>query len=202
MGIRPQTPFLSGKRFTSKLAVFGSSASAIALSAIALIGCQANLSATVDPAANSTETSAGAAATKSRDTLPSMSDYTTSQTKTAQSESTQASLSARSPISPGQYCFHKAGEKNWLSIRLEVAGDQQLSGESVGIVTHPDQGEVRYEQAFSGQISGSQALVEVTTHIAGVSESRQEAWQIDTAQLDMERVTLEDAPCVEVAANF
>jgi hypothetical protein len=176
--------------------------SVIALSAIALAGCQANLSATVDSAANSTEASANRAATKNRDTLPSMSDYTTAQTRTAQTKTAQASSSAQSALSPGQYCFHKAGEKNWLSIRLEVAGDQQLSGESVGTVTHPSQGEVRYEQAFSGQLSGSQALVDVTTHIAGVSDRRQEAWQIDTAQLDMERITIENAPCVEVAANF
>lgn len=211
MGIQPQTSsFFWLKRFTARPILTNSNAIsatvtafAFALTLMTLAGCQANLGASAKPTEASGDRASDTSASKSRDALPSMSAYTMAQTKGNQAnEPSAASPPAGSLLAPGQYCFHKAGEKNWLSVRLDVDGDQHLRGESVGTVNHPTQGEVRYEQAFTGQLSGSQALVEVTTHIAGVSESRQESWKIDTAQLDMERVAIEEAPCVEVAANF
>ncbi|MEO1633940.1 MAG: hypothetical protein AAFS04_02530 [Cyanobacteria bacterium J06631_9] len=59
-----------------------------------------------------------------------------------------------------------------------------------------------YQQTFAGELTGTQALVEVTTQIDSITEQRQEAWTIDTTQLDMGRVVVEEIPCLEVAADF
>ncbi|NJM97500.1 MAG: hypothetical protein HC800_10315 [Phormidesmis sp. RL_2_1] len=103
---------------------------------------------------------------------------------------------------PGQYCFHKTEAENWLSIRLEVFSPDYLQGESVGTITHPKSGKTLYQQTFAGKLVDDQALVDVTTYIAGVNKSRQEVWQMSVEQLDMGRVQVGQAPCLEMAADF
>lgn len=105
-------------------------------------------------------------------------------------------------LAPGEYCYHKATASNWLSIRMVLTGDLQLSGETTGTVTHPTKGSTRYQQTLAGELAGSQAVVDVTTYLGDITQHRQEGWTIDTRQLDMGRVLIEAVPCLEVTADF
>ncbi len=183
--------------------------------AVLMVGCQPK-----EPTARRTgkiSQSGGEQATSDRGTLPSMSSYISEGTtrKPAQSkqnkpadglpqnaqENAKAGTSAAdSALSAGQqYCFYKAGNQNWLGIRLQVTDDQQITGKSAGTVNSPQKGEAHYQQTFTGKITGDQALVEVTTHIAGATQSRQEAWTVTPQQLDMKRIVIEKASCMKVS---
>ncbi|MEL6855414.1 MAG: hypothetical protein AAFO83_09895 [Cyanobacteria bacterium J06607_13] len=134
--------------------------------------------------------------------LPSMSAYTLQKTQGGQTPGLRETpLAAASPETE-QFCFRKSTENSWLSIRLELADGQQLFGESVGTISHPQKGEMRYQQTFVGKLADTQALVEVTTHIAGLTDQQEESWQLDSQQLDMGRVVLNGVPCMDVAADF
>lgn len=167
---------------------------------LSLTSCQtgATLSA---PSTKETGSAAKGSPASTSAVLPSMSNYVLDQMGSAPaSHSTGADQT--SGLAAGEYCFHKAGAENWLSIRLVLTGDQQLSGESAGTVRHPQKGETRYQQSFTGKLAGNQALIDVTTHIAGVSKTRQETWVLQPTQLDMGRVVIEQAPCLEVSTRF
>lgn len=192
----------------------------LAVLAALMVGCQPK-----EPTAQRTEKtsqSGGEQANSDRGTLPSMSSYISEGTtgKPAQSkqnkpadglpenakENAKAGTSAAgtsavdSALSAGQqYCFYKAGNQNWLGIRLQVTDDQQITGKSAGTVNSPQKGEAHYQQTFTGKITGDQALVEVTTHIAGATQSRQEAWTVTPQQLDMKRIVIEKASCMKVS---
>lgn len=133
--------------------------------------------------------------------LPSMSSYTLGKADDSTSDSTSAKAQA-DVLPPGQYCFHKAGNENWLSIRLQLTDKQQITGESSGTVNHPQQGETRYKQTFAGEIAGDRAQVEVTTNIADVTQSQPESWIVSADQLDMGRVVIDKVACPEISANF
>ena len=159
----------------------------------------------------------GEQATSDRQALPSMSSYISKgttdqppapskQNKPAdglpetQESTPEGTSAADSTLSAGQqYCFYKAGAQNWLGIRLQVADDQRITGKSAGIVNHPQKGEIHYQQTFTGEITGDQAVVEVTTHIAGAAQTQQEAWTVTPQQLDMKRVVIEKASCMKVS---
>lgn len=135
-------------------------------------------------------------------TLPSMSAYTLQKTQGSQTTGLQEAPLAAAPAETEQYCFRKSTENSWLSIRLELAADQKLFGESVGTISHPQKGEMRYQQTFVGKLADTQALVDVTTYIAGLTDQQEESWQLDSQQLDMGRVVLSGVPCMDVVADF
>lgn len=87
-------------------------------------------------------------------------------------------------------------------MRLTLTDQQQITGESAGTVTHPDKGKLLYTQAFTGEMSRDQALVKVITDIDNITQSKQEAWGINTTQLDMGRVSIDEVPCLEISTNF
>lgn len=132
-----------------------------------------------------------------------MASYTLEHAKGKQTVGPPTSeQSSGRPLTPGQYCFHKENGENWLSMRLTITDQQQIKGESAGTVTHPEKGKLLYTQAFTGKLSLDQALVEVTTDIDNITQSKQEAWAIDTAKLDMGRVSIDETPCLEISTNF
>jgi hypothetical protein len=166
-------------------------------STVALVGCQPK-----GPSAEATAKTGGKTAEEGA--LPSMSSYTLEKSgdpppsdRPVEGKSSQADA-----LLAGEYCFHKAGDKNWLSIRLQVSDDQQLTGESAGTVNQPEKGETRYKQTFVGAIADGQAQVEVTTYIAEVTESRPETWIVSADQLDMGRVVIPKAACPEISSSF
>ncbi len=183
----------------------------VLLWAVSLMGCQPK-----KPGAETMAERVGAngngqkTSDKGGAALPSMSSYTLKKTEDPSTTSNSAdgspsdseAGSKAEALLPGQYCFHKAGNENWLSIRLQVSKDQQITGESAGTVNHPQQGETRYQQAFTGEVMGNQAKVEVTTYIAEVTQSRPEDWIVSPEQLDMGRVVIEKTACSEVSADF
>ncbi|MGB3297593.1 MAG: hypothetical protein WBA76_04930 [Phormidesmis sp.] len=145
--------------------------------------------------------------------LPSMSGYTSARA-TQQPAQSQQSNPARdltqktkaqdstpnAKLSAGQqYCFYKAGDQNWLGIRLQITDGQKITGESAGTIVYPEKGEARYRQTFTGEINGDQATVEVTTQIADLTENRQETWTVTPQQLDMGRIAIEKASCMKVS---
>lgn len=180
----------------------------IALSAVFLTGqllasCQTRAVPSDRAPKESSQSAAEGSPSSTSAVLPSMSSYVLEQMGGAPvGHSTGADQTIGLPLAAGEYCFHKAGAKNWLSIRLVLTGEQQLSGESAGTVRHPQKGETRYQQSFTGELIGNQVLVDVTTQIAGVSKTRQETWVLEPAQLDMGRVVIEQAPCLEVSTRF
>ena len=111
-------------------------------------------------------------------------------------------LAAAQSLNANQHCFHKAGVNSWLSIQLNLDDQQKLIGESTGTVHHPQKGETPYRQTIAGNLTGTQARVEVTTYLGGVTRQREEVWEIGSAQLDMGRVVIDAVPCGEVAADF
>lgn len=177
----------------------------VAFGIATLAGCQSSPNAA--PKSDSTAADSKAGDLGGDRTLPSMSTYILEQTK---GQSTAEPLSsplggpstASAQIAPGQYCFHKENSGSWLSIRLDLNENQQLSGEGAGTVTHPTKGEILYQQTFTGELSSRQAVVEVTTHIADITRSRQEDWTIDADRLDMGRAIIGQTACAEIAADF
>lgn len=174
-------------------------------STVALVGCQ--------PKGPSAEATAKAGEKASEEgALPSMSSYTLEKSGDQPSDKPVDGLAEGSKtdaLPAGEYCFHKAGNENWLSIRLQVTDDQQITGESAGTVNHPQQGETRYKQTFVGAmakpsdgIADGQAQVEVTTHIAEATQSRPESWSVNADQLDMGRVAIPKAACSEISSSF
>ncbi|MEL6161766.1 MAG: hypothetical protein AAGJ95_11010 [Cyanobacteria bacterium J06554_11] len=142
-------------------------------------------------------------ANRSETTLPSMSAYTLQKTQGRQTNRLPSGTPwTRGPSEAEQYCFRKSTENSWLSIRLELSDNQELFGESVGTLNHPQKGQVNYQQTFAGKLADTQALVEVTTHIAGLTDRQEEAWKLDREQLDMGRVVLNGVPCMDIAADF
>jgi len=135
--------------------------------------------------------------------LPSMSAYTLKRIQQNRSSEEAVDVPGGSELAAArQYCFRKSGAASWLSMRLSLSMDQQLTGESVGVVNHREKGAIPYQQTFEGSLTGTQAAVGVTTEIAGVIEQRQEAWDVDTRRLDMGRVVIDEVPCLEIAADF
>jgi hypothetical protein len=196
MGIRLRSLFV----LFPKLAIASTVALTVALTA-ALVGCQPK-----GPSAEATSKTGEKTGEKTAEegALPSMSSYTLEKSgdpppsdKPVEGKSSQADA-----LSAGEYCFHKAGDKNWLSIRLQISDDQKLTGESAGTVNQPEQGETRYKQTFVGAIADGQAQVEVTTYIAEVTESRPETWIVSADQLDMGRVAIPKAACPEISSSF
>ncbi len=176
---------------------------AVFVAGLSLASCQtrATLSAP-EPIKRSQSAADGSPASTSA-VPPSMSKYVLEQMGGAPvGHSAGADQTSGLPLAAGEYCFHKAGAENWLSIRLALTSNQQLSGESAGTVRHPQKGKTRYQQSFTGELAGNQALVDVTTHIAGVSKTRQETWVLETTQLDLGRVAIGQAPCLEVSTRF
>lgn len=170
---------------------------AVVVLAALIAGCQPK-----EPAANQEDSA-----------LPSMSGYTSARA-TQQPNQSRASKpasdllektevkdsTAEAALSAGQqYCFYKAGDQNWLGIRLQITDDQKITGESAGTVVYPQKGEARYQQTFTGEIKGDQATVEVITHIAEVTENKQETWTVTPQQLDMGRIAIEKASCMKVS---
>ncbi len=189
------------------------SSSALIL-AVLVAGCQPKEPIAESAGETSQPISKQAIADRDGSALPSMSSYTSEhptgpvqgkQSKPAggSPESAREGVSAADDtLSAGQYCFYKAGNQNWLSIRLQITDDRQITGESAGTVNHPQKGEAHYRQTFTGGMTGDQALVEVTTHIAEVTQSRQEAWSVTPQQLDMERVVIKKASCMKVSPTL
>gem|GEM_PF-3228077 len=139
--------------------------------------------------------------------LPSMSRYTLERSSNQSSNSSlETSVAAASNLDkglePGEYCFYKTGNENWLSIRLHVDDNQQLKGESAGSVNHPQQGELVYQQVFAGELMGDRAMVNVTTYIADTSQSRKESWIVNPNELDMGRVAIEEATCSDLPPSL
>ena len=138
------------------------------------------------------------------DSLPetakeSVQDSTKAGTSAAGTNATGTNAADNALSAGQQYCFYKAGNQNWLGIRLQVTDDQQITGKSAGTVNSPQKGEAHYQQTFTGKVTGEQALVEVTTHIAGATQSRQETWIVTPQQLNMKRIVIDKASCMKVS---
>ncbi|MEM9944656.1 MAG: hypothetical protein AAF810_01135 [Cyanobacteria bacterium P01_D01_bin.36] len=131
--------------------------------------------------------------------LPSMSKYIREKEQNRLNRSAAFELS---PLTANQHCFHKTGTNSWLSIHLTLNDQQQITGESTGALTHPKRGETLYRQTFTGELTKTQAQVEVTTYIAGITETREETWQVSATGLDTGQVAIAAAPCIDVLANF
>lgn len=162
------------------------------------------LSACSAPVQQSQSLSAPQANADKLSPLPTMTAYTRDQVKKGRPVvGGLADLQpAGKPLTAGQHCFHKASGNSWLSIRLNLADNQRIRGESAGTVNHPAKGETRYQQTFMGSLAGKQALLVIDTQIAGISEERQEAWTIDANKLDMGRVVIGQVPCLQVSDDF
>ena len=215
MGIRLRSQQFHKKWLSSSTIILA----VLAVLAVPMVGCQPKKPTA--QRAGETSQPGGEQETSDQGALPSMSSYISEGEtgKPAQSqqnkpadglpenarESSQASAkagtsAADNALSAGQqYCFYKAGSQNWLGIRLQVTDDQQITGKSAGTVNSPQKGETNYQQTFTGKVTGDQALVEVTTHIAGATQSRQEAWTVTPQQLDMQRIVIEKASCMKVS---
>lgn len=181
----------------------------VAFGITTLAGCQFSPDAAQQSGSTAADSKAGVgtASPAENRTLPSMSTYILEQTKgQPAAEPLAEPLSepgtANAQLAPGQYCFHKKTGGSWLSIRLDLSESQQLSGEGAGTVTHPTEGETLYQQTFTGELLSKQAVVDVTTHIADVTRSRQESWTIEADRLDMGRAIIDQATCTEISADF
>ena len=64
--------------------------------------------------------------------LPTMSDYTLQRSQRQAKAFSDVPTTAGQPLEPSEYCFRKASAHSWLSIRLALSDDQQLTGESSG----------------------------------------------------------------------
>lgn len=97
---------------------------------------------------------------------------------------------------PGHYCFESTGETVSGTVRLTVAADGRVSGESAATIHDDDAGYyTSYRQALTGEHSGERLDLEVVTWIEDDRQVAQETWTIQGGRLDTGSTVFEEIDC-------
>lgn len=125
------------------------------------------------------------------------------------SSSPDALPNASSPVAttgtlpPGRYCYSLNGETLSAVVRLQVASDQTLTGDSSATIADETQGYYSsYAQKISGQLSGDQAAVDLTTWIEYDVQTARAVWSVSAAALDTEQGRFGAIDCEQARASF
>jgi hypothetical protein len=104
---------------------------------------------------------------------------------------------------PGLHCFEAATETFEGTVRLSIAGDGRVTGQSAATIHDESEGYfTSYRQELAGTMSGERLDLEVTTWIEGDRQVAREIWRQVSGRLDDGRNTFEIVDCEGVADRF
>jgi hypothetical protein len=104
---------------------------------------------------------------------------------TAPTESEPSAPVASDTLAAGQYCYEAATDTLSAAVRLTVAADGALSGDSAASIHDEANGYfTSYRQALSGTLTGDQADLDITTWIEYDQQQVSEIWTMDAEDLN------------------
>lgn len=106
-------------------------------------------------------------------------------------------------IAPGQYCYRADEETLTAALRLTVAPDQTVTGDSVATIQNESESYYSsYTQEISGSLAGDQLTAQVRTAIENDVQDAQETWSITPTEVITPQTELTAADCEEVQSSF
>jgi len=119
------------------------------------------------------------------------------------SASSAPSASPTNAIAPGQYCYRADLPTLTKALRLTVAADQTVIGDSRATIQNKSEGYYSsYAQKISGSLAGDQLKAQVRTWIEYDVQDTQEVWSITPNQVVTRQAKLVAADCEEVRSRF
>ncbi len=131
-----------------------------------------------------------------------------SPTETPSDEAEPTPTEVSTPGSPpsltaGQYCYSTKTKTLDAAIRLTVADQGKVTGDSAATIQDKDQGYYSsYRQKITGQLSGDELAAETTTWIEYDMQKKSEPWTVTKKEIKTDRDTFTSADCAKVKAKF
>ncbi|MEM9905012.1 MAG: hypothetical protein AAF921_08315 [Cyanobacteria bacterium P01_D01_bin.44] len=121
----------------------------------------------------------------------------------ANAEKQITSDTASTPLTPGRYCYQLEDETTTANIRLTLASDNQITGDTQATIHNQEAGYyTSYLQKFTGTQTAPQTQVNITTWIEYDVQESTETWTVGADTLETERLTLTTADCAVVSQGF
>lgn len=141
---------------------------------------------------------------QSRPTAPeSSSSSAVSPESTSPASADSPSDPSREAIAPGQYCYRADPPTETVVLRLMVAADQTVTGDSRATISNEAQGYYSsYAQKISGSLAGDQLAVQIRTWIEYDVQDTEETWSVSPSAVVMPQIELATADCEEVRSRF
>ncbi|MBD2124027.1 hypothetical protein [Trichocoleus sp. FACHB-262] len=119
------------------------------------------------------------------------------------SASPTPSASSTNAIAPGQYCYRADLPTLTSVLRLAVAADQTVTGDSQATIQNKSEGYYSsYAQKISGSLAGNQLKAQIRTWIEYDVQDTQETWNITPSEVVTRQAKLVAANCEEVRSRF
>ncbi|NJN59608.1 MAG: hypothetical protein HC879_20055 [Leptolyngbyaceae cyanobacterium SL_5_9] len=139
---------------------------------------------------------------QSRPTTPEASS---SPAISSETSSTDAGLPSApgEAIAPGRYCYRADLPTQTAVLRLTVAADQTVTGDSRATISDEAQGYYSsYAQKISGSVAGDQLVAQIRTWIEYDVQDTDETWSITPGKVVTPQMELTTAECEEVRSRF
>jgi hypothetical protein len=106
-------------------------------------------------------------------------------------------------IAPGKYCYSSDQPTETVALRLTVAADQTVTGDSRATISNEAQGYYSsYAQKISGSLAGDQLAAQIRTWIEYDVQDTEETWSISPSAVVTPQIELTTADCEEVRSRF
>ncbi|MBD1869970.1 hypothetical protein H6F95_22280 [Cyanobacteria bacterium FACHB-471] len=106
-------------------------------------------------------------------------------------------------IAPGQYCYSADLPTQSTVLRLTVAADQTVTGDSRATISNEAQNYYSsYAQKISGSVEGDQLAAQIRTWIEYDVQDTEETWSITPSKVATPDMELASADCEEVRSRF
>jgi hypothetical protein len=119
------------------------------------------------------------------------------------SASPAPSASPTNAIAPGQYCYRADLPTLTSALRLTVAADQTVTGDSRATIQNKSEGYYSsYAQKISGSLTGNQLKAQILTWIEYDVQDTQETWSMTPSEVVTRQAKLVAANCEELRSRF
>ena len=176
------------------------SRSLLALSLLALIGCNPNSAGSRgDDAANdqirsANETPAEKAPDEAADEVPTANPKATDKVSIPDTKDRPKPITPA--IAPGTYCYQMSDKNQDISARITLDGADRVTGNLEGVVHNEENAYyTSYRRKLDGTIDGGNLNLDVATWIEFDKQNSQETWKVTTKGLSTERETLSLTGC-------
>jgi len=106
-------------------------------------------------------------------------------------------------IAPGQYCYSADLPTQSAVLRLTIAADQTVTGDSRATISNEAEGYYSsYAQKISGSLAGDQLAAQIRTWIEYDVQDTEETWNITSSEVVTPQMELAAADCEEVRSRF
>ncbi|NJL37173.1 MAG: hypothetical protein HC840_27855 [Leptolyngbyaceae cyanobacterium RM2_2_4] len=113
------------------------------------------------------------------------------------------SVASGEAIAPGRYCYRADLPTQTAVLRLTVAANQTVTGDSRATISDEAQGYYSsYAQKISGSVAGDQLVAQIRTWIEYDVQDTDETWSITPDKVITPQMELTTAECEEVRSRF